>query len=195
MKTRMNRLVLLFAFSFLFTNAFSQSGAKNAIRIGTGIMICNDVTGDRYRTGPAIEAEYQYSTSKYIGFTAGAGMMNIHYGKDNDYYETFATFGAIVTPVPDKFRWIKFGVGFSMKYYTDSYGYWQEYYLSDGYTNMYKIHYRYSRSIGGLDFVGRLYFIDSPKYELFASYRLKTSFDHGFSRDNALLCLCFGVKF
>jgi hypothetical protein len=191
----MNKIILSLFVVCLCTNVSAQNKTKNTLRIGTGIIIQDDVTGDKYRTGPAIEAEYQYSTSKYIGFTAGAGMMNIHYGTDNDYYETFATFGVMITPLPDKFRWIRVGAGLSIKYFTYSYGYWQEHYLPDGYSNMYKMHYRSSRSIGGLDFVGRLYFLDSAKYELFASYRLKTSLDHGLEMNNALLCLCFGIKF
>ncbi|MDR0754708.1 MAG: hypothetical protein LBF04_04890 [Prevotellaceae bacterium] len=195
MKLIMNKIILFSAFCFLCSIVSAQNKTNNTIRVGTGVIIRDNADASKYRTGPAIEAEYQYSSSKYIGFTAGAGMMNIHYGTNNDYYETFATFGVMVTPVPDKFRWIRIGVGLSIKYFTDSSGYWQEYYLPDGLSNMYKIHYRFSRSIGGLDFVGRLYFLDTQKYELFASYRLKTSLDHGLEMDNALLCLCFGVKF
>ena len=194
-----NRIILGVLFIFLCNNVLAQNATKNTMRTGAGIMIREGANGEKYKTGAAIEAEYQYSTSKYIGFTASLGMMNIHYGQDNVFQETFATFGAIVTPLPDKFRWLKIGAGLSLQHVTDAFGFWT-YYIDDSNPNNvvridYYGYYRYSRSRGGIDFVGRLYFIDTPKYELFTSYRLKTNFDSGLEMDNALLSLCFGVKF
>ena len=101
----------------------------------------------------------------------------------------------MVTPLPDKFKWIKIGIGFGLRYYVNLYAVMEVYYNEENircYRYLYILNSDYST---GFHFVGRLYAIDSSKYELFASYRLKTSFDSGIEMDNALLSLCFGVKF
>lgn len=72
--------------------------------------------------------------------------------------------GMMITPLPNLFRFIKFGVTFS--YFSHKYVYDDEY-------NGYEI---YNQSRVGIGFPIRAYLIDSPKYELSLGYDIMTEF-------------------
>jgi hypothetical protein len=195
MKTKMNKIILFAIISFLCGNTFAQNEAKNVIRIGAGVNFSDHVSGEKYSMGTALEAEYQRTLSKYVGITANLSTIALHYGKNHDLSDITFAIGTMVTPLPDKFRWVKVGVGLGYCHFVDSYGEERGVQTSDNIYYSFDNYYRNSNSNIGLQFVGRLYFIDNKKYELFASYRLKTYFDSGIEMSNALLCLGFGIKF
>ena len=190
-----NRIILGILFIFLFNNLFAQNEAKNIVRVGIGANFSDHVSGEKYSAGTALEAEYQRTLSKYIGIAANISTTMLHYGENHDVSDISGAIGTMVTPLPDKFKWIKIGVGFGLRYFVNPYAVTTEYQVEE-YLMYY--HNRYVRESGykiGLNFVGRLYAIDNSKYELFASYRLKTSFNHGIEMNNGILSLCFGIKF
>jgi hypothetical protein len=195
MKLKMNKIILFVVVAFLYNNAFAQNEAKNIIRVGAGANFSDHVSGEKYSAGTALEAEYQRTLSKYVGVTANLSTASLHYGKKYDSSDISGTIGVMVTPLPDKFRWIKLGMGLCLYHYINSFGEEKTIQISDYLERTYDLYYRDSYYRTGLHFVGRLYFIDNSKYELFASYRLKTSFNSGIEMNNALLCLGFGVKF
>ncbi|MDR2125377.1 MAG: hypothetical protein LBP63_00930 [Prevotellaceae bacterium] len=193
MKLIIKKIALVIAAVFLFNNAFAQSEAKNVIRVGAGANFSDHVSGEKYSAGTALETEYQRTLSKYIGLTFNLSTKSLHYGKYHDVSDISYALGAMVTPFPDNFRWIKVGAGLASRHYVNSWA--TEVPIGDSDYRYNVIYYRNSGDVIGIDFVGRLYVIDNSKYELFASYRLKTSFNSGLQMNNALLCLCFGVKF
>jgi hypothetical protein len=184
---RRNKIILVIIFTFLCGNVFAQSETKNIIRVGAGVNFSDHVSGEKYSMGTALEAEYQRTVSKHIGITFNISTKSLHYGENYDISDISFALGAMVTPLPDNFKWIKVGAGLALRHYINSWGTLMRddiaYYFRNSNYNI------------GFNFVGRLYVIDNSKYELFASYRLKTRFNSGLEMNNALLCLCFGVKF
>ena len=190
-----NRIILGFLIVFLCNNTQAQSEAKNIIRAGVGANFSDHVSGEKYSAGPAFEAEYQRTLSKYIGVTANLSAAMLHYGENHDGNDMTGAIGAMITPLPDKFKWIKIGMGFGLRYLVNTYADEVEYYPQENLIHYHNHYVRYGSYIFGLHFAGRLYAIDNSKYELFASYRLKTSFNHGIETNNGILSLCFGIKF
>jgi hypothetical protein len=190
-----SKIIIIIVLVFLWNNAQSQNDAKNIIRVGVGANFSDHVSGEKYSAGPALEAEYQRTLSKYIGVTVNISAKMLHYGENHDGDDITGAIGTMITPLPDKFRWIKIGVGFGLRYMVNPYAVMEGYYDEDHMRCYPYIYVRESKYVPGFHFVGRLYAIDNAKYELFASYRLKTSFNHGIEMNNGILSLCFGVKF
>jgi hypothetical protein len=190
-----NRIILGFLFVFLCSNVYAQHEAKNIVRVGVGANFSDHVSGEKYSAGPAFEAEYQRTLSKYFGITANISSTMLHYGKNHDNSDITGAIGTMVTPLPDKFRWVKIGIGFGLRYIVNPYAVMEGYYTEEHMRYYRDLYVRNSGYRPGFHFVGRLYAIDNSKYELFASYRLKTSFNHGIEMNNGILSLCFGVKF
>jgi hypothetical protein len=197
MKITMTKIILIIAFVYSYSNVFSQSDAKNVIRIGAGVNFSNHLDNDdKYIVGGiALETEYQRSLSKYIGINVNFAITKTHYGKHYDYIKMFGSVGTIFTPFPDKFRWIKIGIGLSLQKEEDYWGIEREMQISDHLFYGYDQYFRYSGYRWGVHFPVRFYIIDNSKYELFVSSKIKTRFISGLEFDNVLLCLGFGVKF
>jgi hypothetical protein len=194
MKTKMNKIIVFVIISFLCGNKLAQNEAKNVIRIGAGVNICDQLNGDKYMIGPVLGTEYQRILSKYIGITVNLSISVNHYGKNYDFTKVFGSVGSLITPFPDKFRWIKMGIGLSLQHGEDYWGIERNLQVSDIYYD-FDQYFRYSGYRFGIHFPIRVYFIDNSKYELFVSYKIKTVFRSGLKMDNIPLCLGFGVKF
>jgi hypothetical protein len=85
MKHIVNRPFLIIFCILLHNNAIiSQTETKNVVRIGAGANFSDHVSGEKYSTGTAMEAEYQYTLSKYIGITANLSTIKLSYGENYD---------------------------------------------------------------------------------------------------------------
>ncbi|WP_300905947.1 hypothetical protein [uncultured Bacteroides sp.] len=167
----------------LFCSFYSFSWAqKNVLRFGAGTTSEVDYN-HKTQWGPLLSVEYQYDFSKYAGIQTRLSFASVNCNPNQvDTYLGGAA-GLLVTPLPDKFRYIKIGANFLYHYHRYAYEYDGKFMLQNN-------------SDVGFGFPIRAYLIDNHKHELSVGYDFITEFQQGeFFCLAHHLAVYFGLKF
>ncbi len=95
----------------LFFSCSLSAQNKNTIRVGAGVNVRSSVDNDRLRVGPSLLVEYGRSVNSYFAVAVEIHTDMCKNGTASDLYGAGVSLRGMATPFPQKFRWVKVGVG------------------------------------------------------------------------------------
>ena len=183
--------LFFFLLSLFFSCSLSAQN-KNTIRVGAGVNVRSSVDNDRLSAGPSLLVEYGRSVNSYFAVAVEIHTDMCKNGTASDLYGTGVSLRGMATPFPQKFRWVKVGVGAT--YDRCKYLYGVHFKDKEGQSVL--KHMQHSAGYWGIDFPIRAYFIDSRQFEFYAFYNIKTMFAGGrYHWNYSHGGLAFGVRF